>query len=442
MKFIYLRRGLVCQRSCLCLIVGLLTLVCAAAQAQSASTETFELPNGLTVVVRNNDFSDLVAVNMMLGISVMDEPETGEGIRSLLQEMLLRRENSRQTDLHAWGAELEAEASTDFVEFNAVAPAAAFEAIVEALRRTVAGSADFSQAEAETAKNARLLYLQATAGEPFHTTYRLFRENLYGDHPYARTIEGRVRSIRSISVREVKDFYSDWYRPDNAVIAVSGNVTSNHARAVIEKTFADWARTHLPTKRRDFDPPVLKSSIVGATEGPSPRAHLVIGFPAPSAQDRVGFAAFQVMNSLLNRETSGRLVTSLRDRRGLAYEISPNYPVVEGPSHLAVYVACDWYEVEEVKTLVLEEFNRLLTEPVPDSELASAKRYLLGRYAISLQRNRQQAYNLAWYRMQGWGENPHAAYRSDIQAISADTLRQQAREYLNHMVVAVTLPRG
>ncbi len=403
------------------------------------------MPNGLVLLVKPSGFSDLVSVEVILKISISDavlqnasEPAEQIGIRSLLQELLVRGSESKSRQLDEWGGAVGADAALDYVKFDALVVSDGFETAMQALSDSIRHP-DFDAAAVERVREEKLRYLEALREDHFHRTYLLFRQKLYGDHPYALSSDGYERTMGAISREQLLDFYSRWYLPNNTLISVCGNVTPERARKVVERTFGDWKAQPLPERKR-LVPERLSHSGVAVEEGMTTIAHVLIGFPGPPAANKEEFAAFQVLNSILSRGMSGRLIESLRNELGLAYDISCFHSALEQASHLVIHVQCELSQIDAVKKAVVEQINRLMQEEVGEEELEIAKRYLLGQYLVSLQRGRQQAHNLAWYEILGLGAGFQTEYPALIKTVTAPDLQRISQKYLQKMVISLRLP--
>lgn len=424
------------------LILLLVSLLCQStvpAQAESNITRTV-LPNGLVLIVKPSQASNLTAVVVMLKVTAFDEPEQAVGMRSFLQEALLRGAKEQSEAIENWGGQMAADVGLDYVEFSALVISDGLEAAVQALAGVLRQAPLFDDAMITKLKQERLDYLTAAGDEPFHQAYQQFREELYGSYPYGRPTLGERRTIKSFTPELLSAFYSQWYVPNNTVVAICGNVSPERARRAVERAFAGWPSRQLPERSSPEYRP-LDRSLIAAGEGNQRGAHVIIGFPAPAAGRDRQFAGFQVLNSLLGRGMSGRLVERLRRESGLAYEVYCFYPTLAEPSHLAVYVVCETRKLDAVKAIVVEQINQLLQQPPGDDELAMAKRYLLGDYLVSQQRTKQQAYCLAWYETIGLGAEFQQELPGLIGQVTPDSVSLAANIYLHKMVIAAYLPR-
>ena len=417
--------------------VVILLLVISAGVALAGDVTRTVLPNGLVLVVKQNQLSELVAIDLMIKATVFDEPADQSGVRALLQDLLL--DSARGSEVEQWGAQLQGDVGLDYADFTATVISDGFTPTITALAHLLRQSS-FDYAAFERSKQRRIALLIASREESFQQDYLLLRKTLYGDYPYGQSALGQAATVAALSPAQVLEFQRRWFVPNNTVIAISGNISPARARRVVEDAFGSWPNQPLPERSRpEVTPP--KRSDLAVQEGLSQSAHLLIGFAAPPAGRSREFASFQVVSSLLGRGMSGRLVGLLRNDLGLAYQVTCFYPTLEQPSHFVVYVVCRLDQIDEAKQAVVKEINRLLQEPVSQDELDKTKRYLIGQYRISLQSNRQQAYYLAWYETLGLGADFDEAYLAQIDQVTPNTLRQISPNYLTKMIIALRLPR-
>jgi predicted Zn-dependent peptidase len=430
------------ERKLLPFAILLLILVNGLASADSA--KRLRLPNGLRVVLKPSMSTDVVAIELLLDISAADEPPDQQGLRNLVQRLLLRGTRAESGDsiarrLADVGGVAEATIGLDYVEVYALAPAEGFEVALDVLAEAVQSPA-FDPDEVEKQKAGAAEGALTARDDPFLETYLAFRESLYQDHPYGALTLGAPSSLARIAREDVIAFHQANYLPNRAAIAICGGVGEARAMAAVRRAFGDWAPGP-PTPQRYLPPVRLAASDMAARERPVRRAHLMIGFPAPAAGED-GYYALQVIDSILGGGTTGMLAGKLRDELGLVYEVSSFYPTLAAESHFAIYAVTDPSQLETVKAAILELVGALRDSPVSEAELSRAKSYLLGSYALSHQRMKDKAYALAWYETLGLGVDFDERYAEAIQAVTPHQVQQAAQTVFQHFVLALVVPEG
>lgn len=426
------------RRLTLCATVALLAWG-GVAQAQEAFRLT--LANGMRVLVQPDPGTDIVAIDLLLDIAAADEPADCVGIRYLVQRMLLRGSTRESGDamaerLASGGGMADIAVGLDYVELYLVATregfASAMEMVADMVRRPA-----FLPTEVESQRQAAAELARASEEDPFQATYLALRGALYGDHPYSRGVFGDPESVAALDRDDLVAFHRRWYTPGRAVLAVAGGVEPAMALRAVERAFGDWTGK---AQAREVAPEApLKISRAVARERPGRRAHVLVGFPGPAAGEP-GYCELHVLDTILSGGARGRLPHVLRDEMALAYTVTSFCPTLRGPGHLAVHVVTEPHLVEAVNHAVVGALEEVAARGVPPEELARAKRYLLGSYALGHQRQKERAYALAWYELLGLGEGFERRYQEAVEAVTAEGVQQAARGLLERYVVAVTMP--
>ncbi|MFB3879989.1 MAG: M16 family metallopeptidase [Armatimonadota bacterium] len=424
------------------LLLLLLAALLLAGASFADSPKRLRLPNGLRVVLKPSSSTDVVAIELLLDISAADEPLDQQGIRNLVQQLLLRGTEAESGDamvrrLAEVGAVAQATVGLDYVEVYALAPADGFEVALDVVAEAVQSPA-LDPAELEKQKAAVEQAALAARGDPFQESYLALRETLYPRHPYGGPTLGTPSSLDRIARDNLVSFHWASYIPNRAVIAICGGVGEARAMAAIRRAFGDWAPG--PAAPAQVPPPApLTMSDLVARERPVRQAHLMIGFPAPAAAQG-DYYAVQLLDSILGGGATARLPRRLRDEMGVVYDISSFYPTLAHESHFVIYAVTEPSRLEAVKAAILELVGSLADSPVPDDELSRAKAYLLGSYALSHQRMKDEAYALAWYETLGLGLDFGESYEAAIQAATAQQVQQAAQGLFRRFVFSVVLP--
>jgi len=138
---------------------------------------------------------------------------------------------------------------------------------------------------------------------------------------------------------------------------------------------------------------------------------------------------------------AGRLFVELRDKRGLAYTAAAYYDPVREPGALVLYLGTAPGNAAKAEEALLQEVERVRTDPVGADELQRAKGYLLGRYTMDRRTNERQAWYLAFYEVEGVGQDYAERYRRAVEAVTPGDVLRVARQYLGTLTTLVLRPR-
>jgi predicted Zn-dependent peptidase len=241
--------------------------------------------------------------------------------------------------------------------------------------------------EIEGERNVIIEEIRSYQDDPAEYAQMLFQTALFGDGPLGREICGDEPGIRALPDRTIRDFWGTTYRPANTVVAVAGDIS--HAEAV--ELAADAFGTGngaIP----GFDPapslPAGDRSRLGKRQ--TSQAQLVVGLPA-LRRDHPDSWVLALLNTILGDGMSSRLFLSVREERGLAYDIGSGLVDYADAGAIEISAGVDPAGLREALGAILDELVRLRDEPVPAEELDKAKRYLSGGLELRMDETRHVA---------------------------------------------------
>lgn len=273
----------------------------------------FTLPNGLRVIHNYDPSTAMVAVNVLYNVGARDENPDMTGLAHLFEHLMF----GGSVNVPDFDAEMEraggvnnAWTSNDFTNFYDVAPALNFETLLWLESDRMLGLA-FSDKALEVQRSVVIEeFKQTHLNRPYGDLYHKLRSLVYRSHPYGVPTIGRDPShIEKVTQDDVRRFFYSHYAPNNAVLAVSGNVTPEEARAKIEKWFSDIPsrevapRTYLPEPLPDA-PRELE------VRGHVPQTCVVVAFPMP-AYGTEGYIECDLITDILASGHSSRFYRRL-----------------------------------------------------------------------------------------------------------------------------------
>jgi predicted Zn-dependent peptidase len=223
--------------------------------------------------------------------------------------------------------------------------------------------------------------------DPAEYAQSLFQTALFGEGPLGREICGDEAGIRALPADTIREFWQTVYRPANTVVAVAGDL--EHAEAV---TLADAAfgagNGHIPGYAPA--PSLPAGERVRAERRDTAQAQLVVGLPG-LPRDHPDSWVLALLNAVLGDGMSSRLFLSVREERGLAYDIGSGLVDYSDAGALEVSAGVDPAGLKDALAAILAELDRLRQEPVPQDELDKARRYLAGGLELRMDETRHVA---------------------------------------------------
>ena len=223
--------------------------------------------------------------------------------------------------------------------------------------------------------------------DPSEYAQMLFQTALFGDGPLGREICGDEAGIRVLPETTIRDFWGTMYRPANTVIAVAGDLS--HAQAVdLASTAFGTGNGAIPAYAPAPALPAGERIRLGKRQ--TAQAQLVIGLPA-LARDHPDSWVLALLNAILGDGMSSRLFLSVREERGLAYDIGSGLVDYADAGAIEISAGVDPAGLRDALRAILDELVRLRDELVPPEELGKAKRYLSGGLELRMDETRHVA---------------------------------------------------
>jgi len=400
------------------------------------------LDNGLTILVRENAVAPVVAVSLLVTMGTRWEEPSNAGISNFVHAVMVRGTAKRSgaqlaEAIAALGGKISATGEVDYSEIRASALSRFWRELL-GFTAELALEPKLAPGEVGGERDWLVGRIQKRRDSAPARAFDEFFATLYGAHPYALQVLGTPQSLGRIDHAALVAWYRRFYRSERMTLAVSGHVAAAEVLAEARRLFGRLERGGSFTE--PLRPAPVNPGTRRAFEQPAQQAQILVGGIAPSL-DHPDHAAVKVLSTILGGGMAGRLFVELRDKRGLAYTASAYYDPVREPGALVLYLGTTPQNATKAEEALLQEVERVRTEPVGANELSRAKGYLLGRYAMDRRTNERLAWYLAFYEVEGVGQDYAERYRRAVEAVaSADVLRV-ARQYLGTLTTVVLRPR-
>ena len=266
-----------------------------------------------------------------------------------------------------------------------------------------------------------------------------FNQALYGSHPYAHPDIGYAETVSGIRLEQLESFHATHYGPNGLVLAVCGGIEPELAREIFSRTIGSWQSDgqRPPETLPPFTPPDHSIRTHIPLDGKS-QSDLVIGVPAPKTVSR-DYQVCSIGNSILGKYgMMGRIGKVVREKAGLAYEVSSHLGAGIGPTAWTIVAGVNPENLEKAITLIKQELARFRTEPVTDQELQDVKTQALGRLPLSLESNASIASILVSIERYGHGLDHLRQLPAIIESITAEEILAAAQRYWDMDKLVVT----
>ena len=431
-------------RSTAAVVIAVLVaaMIGRAAPAIAAGDVTRErLDNGVTVLVRENPLAPVVAVALLVRMGTRWERAENAGISNFVHAVMVkgtaRRSGADLAEAVAGlGGKLTASGEVDYSGIQASALARFWRELI-GLTAEVALTPKLEPADVDGERDWLLSRIQRQRDNPVARTFDELYAAAYGFHPYGLPTLGTPESLKRIDHAAIVAWYRQFYRPERIVLAVSGQVRSADVVAEARKLFGGLPRGGELAEPRNGTPASGARRLV--IKQPAQQAQIAAGGLAPALAD-ADHAAVKVLATVLGGGMAGRLFAELRDKEALAYTANAFYEPVREPGLLVLYLGTAPQNVARAEPALQREIERVRTQPVSADELRRAQGFLLGNYSMDRRTNARQAWYLAFYEIEGVGDDFPERYRAAVQAVTAADLMRVAQRYLGAPTIVILRP--
>ena len=389
---------------------------------------TCTLANGLRIVHTQNS-SSVTYCGFAIDAGTRDEAENEQGMAHFVEHLMFKGTRKR----HAWhilnrmehvGGDLNAFTNKEETVAYSAFLTEHFPRAVELLTDIVFHSI-YPQHEIEKEVEVIIDEIQSYEDSPSELIFDDFEELIFPNHPLGRNILGKPEQLRQFKSEDALAFTSRYYRPDNMVFFVQGNVTFQRVKRLVEKATADIPT--LTTERKRTVPLAYTPKLL-TLHRDTHQAHVMIGSRGYNAHNGKRTALYLLNNILGGPGMNSRLNVSLRERSGLVYNVEANLTSYTDTGVFCIYFGADQEDVERCIRLVHKELKRLRDKPLSSTQLSAAKKQIIGQIGVARDNAENTALDMGktflHYRKM---EAPHEIFHR-IEALTAHDLWEVANE--------------
>lgn len=406
---------------------------------QNRTIDRAVLENGMVVLTAENPAADIVSARLYIRAGGRYEPRELAGLSHLLSAVITKgteRLSSQEIAerVESVGASLGADATADYCLMSLKTVSSDFTEMLELLAELMRSPA-FPDAEVELERRLALQGIRSMQEQPFAVANAQLRQLLYGNHPYALSSLGTEDTVAQLDRAALQTYHQTYFRPDNLIISIVGRIDSATAIALVDQFFGDWPLPQTPLPALDLHIPTAKPERV-ATEQDTQQAIIMLGYLAASVQ-KPDHIVLKVLSTYLGNGLSSRLFVELREKRGLAYDVSAFYPTRIDTSHFVTYIGTAPDNTAVALEGLHHEVQRLHETQLTSEELQTAKNKLLGQYALGKQTNAQIAQIFGWYETLNLGIAFDETFQQSVAAVTAEEIQQAVQQYLTKPYVSL-----
>ncbi|RPH90595.1 MAG: insulinase family protein [Desulfobacteraceae bacterium] len=391
------------------------------------------LSNGLTLVVAERN--QLPTIHLQVLVRAGSSVDTADqlGLANLTAELLLQGTATRDATqisrrIESVGGSLTSAADLDFTSLHLAVLKKDLPLGMELLA-DILQNPQFAEPEVARKIVEMKARLKRMEEEPRQIAQLAFAKGLFRDHPYAHPVEGSVATLDKLTRVDIQRFFQSYYRPNNALITIVGQVTLEEATGFLEKGLGGWQAS--PIQKPPLAPPQgLARPEVVKIDRSSSQANILWGHLGVN-RGNPDYYTLLVMNYILGGGGFvSRLMDQIRDNLGLTYGIYSHFEAREFPGAFQIVLETKNQNTNQAVAEIRKEIKEFLEKGVTATELAEAKAYLTGSFPLRMDTNAKMVKLLSAIEFYGLGLDYPEKYPQLINQVTEEEILRAARQYL------------
>jgi zinc protease len=414
-------------------VTGLALVTPVAPAAAASKIERIVSPSGLVAWLVREPAVPLIALDFAFAGGANADPADKPGVANMVGSLL--DEGAGELNARAFHERLEERA----IEMNFSAARDQFRGSLRMLSenrdeaaellRLALTSARFDAEPVEVIRAQVLNGLQRGTTNPNDIASRRWWSTAFPGHPYGRPSNGTIESVPTITIADLKSYTQRVFAREKLTIAIVGDIDAKAAGELIDKVFAKLpAKPDLPVVA-DVSMKGLGERIVVDLD--VPQTVVTFGGPGIQRKDPDFFAAYIVNHILGGGTMSSRLYQEVREKRGLAYGISSALIWFDHAAIMSGRTATRGDRAGETLAIIDQEIRRMAESGPTEDELAKAKAYLKGSYALAFDTSGKIAGQLVQIQLDGLGMDYVDRRSGLIDAVTLEDARRVAKRLLD-----------
>jgi len=400
------------------------------------------LSNHLVLLISQGHSLPFVTLQLLIDAGSRDDPSGEEGLANLMARGLLLGTSKRSVtamneELDFMGASLNASSGRDYATLSLKVLKKDLDKGLD-LFLEVLTQPTFPEEEIRREVEKTLASIQSAEDQPAVVAEREFQKTLFLKSPYAHPTEGTKESLPKITRETILQFYKIHYHPNNAILTVVGDITSEEVKLKLLPRLEKWTMEEIP--KVPFISAFATEQKTVKINRQISQANIILGHAGVN-RENPDFYALTVMNYILGGGGfASRLVEQIRNKRGLAYSIDSFFDTGKYPGSFQLVLQTKNSSAREAISLSLQEMKRIREELVSERELEGAKKYLIGSFPMRLDTQGKLANFLTQVEYYGLGLDYPDKYPSLIRSITKEEVLRVAKTYLhpeNYILVIV-----
>jgi zinc protease len=399
------------------------------------------LPNGLQVIAVSHHEQPAVSLRLIVRAGGAQDPPTRPGVAYVAAALLdqgTTTKNAEQiaTAIDSIGGAIGTGATSDLTSIYAAVMKDSLGVALD-LVSDLARNPAFAPEEIERQRQQIVSGLRVSYDDPDYLAGVVFDRLVYGSHPYGKPDSGTPESIAAVTREDLLAYHKQWFAPNNAILAIVGDVSPEEAFAGAERAFGGWTRVELPPARAAEPPPPARRVVIIDRPG-AVQTEIRVGNLGLARRDK-DYMALDIATKILGGEGGNRLHRVLRSERGLTYGASADLHALKDTGNIVAETDTRSDKTGEALRVIVDEISKLQRQRVQQRELSDAQEYLTGSFPLTIETPGAialQVLNAVFY---GLDLNELQTYRERVNTVTVDDIQRVAQQYLRPDRLSIVL---
>lgn len=399
------------------------------------------LPNGLQVLAIPWHEQPSVSVRLLIKAGAAQDPADKPGVASMVASLLNQGTATKSAEgiadlVESAGGVLGVGAGNELSYVNAGVIKDKIDSVM-ALASELVQQPAFDQKEIDRQKQQAISGMQVSYDDPEFLAGVVFDRLIYGFHPYGKPPGGTLDSIARITRGDLVAFHRMWFTPNNSILAIVGDLTSEEMFVAAEKAFGGWAKHEVPAQTQ-AEPPLPTYRVVvidkpGAVQTEIRAGNLTLPRTSPKWLD------LELLIRVLGGEGANRLFGVLRSDRGLTYGASADLQTFKFSGGFVASTNTRTETTGETLRIVIDEMWRLQREKVDARELRGVKDYFQGSFPLTIETPSAIALQVLNQIFYGLELKDLEQLRERVEAVTVDDLQAAAKQFIKPDRLSIVL---
>ncbi|MGD0795785.1 MAG: pitrilysin family protein [Dehalococcoidales bacterium] len=347
------------------------------------------LANGLRLVTERMPHTRSVAISFFIGTGSRYETDKQAGISHFIEHMCFKGTRKRPTSvdvctvIEGVGGMLNAGTDKELTIYWCKVASPHFDSALDVMVDILTGSL-FEPAEIEKERQVIIEEINMSLDSPAQRVSMLIDELMWPGHPLGGDIAGSKESVTGLSREMMLDYMAAQYRPDNAVLAIAGDIQHDEMVEAVNRAVSEWRGIKPLSRYTPYHAKIKRRVLIEKRD--TEQTQLCLALPGLSSVHPDRFK-LDLLNVILGEGMSSRLFTEIRDKLGLAYSIQSYAEHFLDTGAMTISAGVDDKNLAVAITAILAELARL-KKPIPEAELTKAEELFKGRILLRMEDSR------------------------------------------------------